>query len=111
MNAVPTLVCVNPGGLNVDQTTNPSGSVIVNANEPLCPDTANVPDAAVPVTDHPILVLPVAAIVVVNNILHKYWKPVRMFTADSWHINPPHRFAEPHEVEQEKIPPVLDKVK
>jgi hypothetical protein len=53
----------------------------------------------------------VAAVVVVNNILHKYWKPVRMFTADSWHINPPHRFAEPHEVEQEKIPPVLDKVK
>jgi hypothetical protein len=53
----------------------------------------------------------VAAVVVVNNILHKYWKPVRMFTADSWHINPPHRFAEPHEVEQEKIAPVLDKVK
>jgi hypothetical protein len=26
----------------------------------------------------------IAAIVVVNNILHKYWKPVRMFTADSW---------------------------
>jgi hypothetical protein len=56
-------------------------------------------------------VVVVAAIVVVNNILHKYWKPVRMFTADSWHINPPQRFAEPHEVEKEKIPPVLDKVK
>jgi hypothetical protein len=53
----------------------------------------------------------IAAIVVVNNILHKYWKPVRMFTADSWHINPPQRFAESHEIEQEKIPPVLDKVK
>jgi hypothetical protein len=26
----------------------------------------------------------IAAIVVVNNILHKYWKPVRMFTADSF---------------------------
>jgi hypothetical protein len=51
----------------------------------------------------------IAAIVIVNNILHKYWKPVRMFTADSWHINPPHRFAEPQELE--KIPPILDKAK
>ena len=53
----------------------------------------------------------IAAIVVINNIIHKYWKPVRIFTQDSWHINPPQRFAEPHEVEQEKIPPVLDKAK
>jgi hypothetical protein len=51
----------------------------------------------------------IAAIVIVNNILHKYWKPVRMFTADSWHINPPHRFAMHDELE--KIPPVLDKAK
>lgn len=28
-------------------------------------------------------------IVVINNLLHKYWKPVRIFTKDSWHINPP----------------------
>ena len=56
-------------------------------------------------------VVVVAAIVVVNNVLHKYWKPVRIFTQDSWHINPPQHFAEPHEVEQEKIPPVLDKAK
>jgi hypothetical protein len=28
-------------------------------------------------------------IVVINNILHKYWKPVRIFTSDSWNINPP----------------------
>jgi len=53
----------------------------------------------------------IATVVVVNNVLHKYWKPVRIFTADSWHINPPQRFAEPHEVEKEKIAPVLDKVK
>jgi len=53
----------------------------------------------------------IAAIVVVNNILHKYWKPVRIFTHDSWNLNPPHRFVEPHEVEQEKVPPTLDKVK
>jgi hypothetical protein len=54
----------------------------------------------------------IAAIVVVNNILHKYWKPVRIFTADSWNVNPPHRFAAPEEIlQQEKIPPVLDKAK
>ena len=53
----------------------------------------------------------IAAIVVINNIIHKYWKPVRIFTSDSWHINPPHRSAEPHEVEQEKIPPKLDNAK
>jgi hypothetical protein len=34
-----------------------------------------------------------AGLVVINNILSKYWKPVRMFTQDSWHINPPERFA------------------
>ena len=26
----------------------------------------------------------VACSIVINNILHKYWKPVRIFTADSW---------------------------
>lgn len=41
----------------------------------------------------------VAGIVAINNILHKYWKPIRIFTADSWYINPPpNRFAEPEEV-------------
>jgi uncharacterized protein (DUF58 family) len=41
----------------------------------------------------------VAAIVVVNNIIHKYWKPVRVFTSDSWAaINPPHRFASADEL-------------
>ena len=54
----------------------------------------------------------IAAIVVVNNILHKYWKPVKIFSADSWHVNPPHRFAAPEEIAQhEKISPVLDKAK
>ena len=51
----------------------------------------------------------IAAIVIVNNILHKYWKPVRIFSADSWHINPPHRFGMHDEIE--KIPPALDKAK
>lgn len=38
--------------------------------------------------------------VVVNNILHRYWKPVNIFTPDSWkgffppHTHP-HTYAEP----------------
>lgn len=32
----------------------------------------------------------IAGIVVVNNLLHKYWKPVKIFTPDSWKgFNPP----------------------
>ena len=32
----------------------------------------------------------VVTAVVINNILHKYWKPVRLFTPDSWTaFNPP----------------------
>jgi len=46
------------------------------------------------------------AIVFVNNIIHKYWKPVRIFSADSWHINPPMQHATPEEME--KIAPHLD---
>ena len=34
----------------------------------------------------------IAGVVVINNILHKYWKPVRMFTADSFSFNPPARY-------------------
>jgi hypothetical protein len=49
----------------------------------------------------------VAAIVAVNNILYKYWKPVRIFTSDSWSaMNPPHRFATAEDME--KIAPQLD---
>jgi hypothetical protein len=40
----------------------------------------------------------VAGIVAINNILHKYWKPVRMFTADSWHFNPPVRYVTEEEL-------------
>ena len=40
----------------------------------------------------------VAGIVAINNILHKYWKPVRIFTADSWHFNPPVRYATEEEL-------------
>jgi hypothetical protein len=38
----------------------------------------------------------IAAVVLVNNVLHKYWKPVKMFTPDSWKgFNPPTNIIEP----------------
>ena len=51
----------------------------------------------------------VIAVVVVNNIIHKFWKPVRIFTADSWNLNPPIHYATPQE--QEKTEPALEKKK
>ena len=51
-----------------------------------------------------VLVL-VAVVVTINNIVSNYWKPIRIFTADSWNINPPARFATQDEVE--KIAPHL----
>jgi len=36
----------------------------------------------------------VAGIVIINNIIHRYWKPVRIFTLDSWNVNPPPQFIE-----------------
>jgi hypothetical protein len=38
----------------------------------------------------------IVAIVAINNILHKYWKPVKIFTPDSWKgFNPPINYTEP----------------
>ena len=35
----------------------------------------------------------IAGIIIVNNLLHRYWKPVRMFTTDSWTaFNPPMQY-------------------
>jgi hypothetical protein len=48
----------------------------------------------------------IGAIIIVNNLLSKYWKPVRIFTSDSWNLNPPVRYATPEEME--KIAPHLD---
>ena len=48
----------------------------------------------------------VAGVVAINNLLSKYWKPVRIFTSDSWSAGPPYRFA--HEQEIEKVAPMLD---
>jgi len=44
----------------------------------------------------------VAAAVAVNNIIHRYWKPVRIFTSDSFSISSGSnaRFAEPHELDK-----------
>jgi len=39
-------------------------------------------------------VVVIIGIVIINNILNKYWKPVKIFTHDSWFINPPARFIE-----------------
>jgi hypothetical protein len=52
-------------------------------------------------------IIVVAGIVVINNIIAKYWKPVRMFTADSWNLNPPAGYA--HQEELNRIAPELAK--
>jgi hypothetical protein len=45
--------------------------------------------------------------VVINYIIERYWKPVRIFTADSWQMSGPNtRFAEPSEVEKSQEPKV-----
>ena len=49
----------------------------------------------------------IAAVVAVNNILHLYWKPVRVFTADSWNLNAPMRYVTPEELA--KIEPKIEK--
>ena len=44
--------------------------------------------------------------VTINNIISKYWKPIRIFTADSWNLNPPAQFVTQEEVD--RIPPHMD---
>ena len=53
----------------------------------------------------------VGGVVAVNNILHKYWKPVSLFTADSFHpfSAPPMHYAT--EEELARITPVMEKDK
>jgi hypothetical protein len=54
-------------------------------------------------------VIIVAGCAVINNILHKYWKPVRIFTADSWQpFSGIPRYAT--EEELAKIEPHINKV-
>jgi hypothetical protein len=52
-------------------------------------------------------IIVVAGVVVINNIIAKYWKPVRIFTSDSWNLNPPARYA--HQEELDRIAPELAK--
>ena len=56
-------------------------------------------------------VVVIGGVVAVNNILHKYWKPVRLFTADSFHpfSQPPMRYAT--EEELARITPTMEKDK
>jgi len=50
----------------------------------------------------------VVGVVVINNILYKYWKPVKIFTPDSWKaFNPPNQYASQEELN--RIAPILDK--
>lgn len=52
-------------------------------------------------------IIVVAGVVVINNIIAKYWKPVRIFTSDSWNLNPPVGYA--HQEELNRIAPELSK--
>ena len=50
----------------------------------------------------------VISIVIINNIFAKFWKPVKLFTPDSWTaINPPARYT--HQEELDRIAPELSK--
>ena len=51
----------------------------------------------------------VAAVVAINNILHKYWKPVRIFTSDSWMLNAPNRYVTQEEIVAMNAPKAVDK--
>jgi len=43
----------------------------------------------------------IVGVVFINNILHKFWKPVTLFSADSWKaLNPPQRFASQEELDR-----------
>ena len=53
------------------------------------------------------LVVVVAGIVVINNIIHKYWKSLGWFKSLSPVFDhPPARFAEPHELDKSNEPTV-----
>ena len=57
-------------------------------------------------------VVVVMGIVVINNIISRYWKPIRIFTEDSWHsFGSNARFVEPQEIEKMQDPAIDKKVK
>jgi len=52
-------------------------------------------------------IVEVIGVVAINNVIHRYWKPVRIFTADSWSVGTGSaRFAEPHELDKSQEPKV-----
>jgi len=56
-------------------------------------------------------VVVVIGIVAINNIIHKYWKPVKMFTPDSWKgFNPPYQRIV-HEEEIGRVAPHINESK
>lgn len=49
----------------------------------------------------------IVGLVVINNVIHKYWKPLGWFK--NWGLFPEHspvRFAEPHELDKSNEPKV-----
>ena len=48
------------------------------------------------------IVIVIVFIVIINNIIHKYWRPIKIFTDDSWNTFPNSRFVESHEVVENK---------
>jgi hypothetical protein len=55
-------------------------------------------------------VVVVIGIVVVNNIIFRYWKPIRIFTEDSWNsVGSSARFVEPLDVEKTQEPTLTKK--
>ena len=63
------------------------------------------------------MIIAIGTIVAINNIISIYWKPVRLFTSDSWAINS--RYISPEEYKEyadklaeleksEKIEPIVD---
>jgi hypothetical protein len=54
----------------------------------------------------------VIGLVVINNIIARYWQPIRIFTEDSWNsVGSSAKFAEPSEVETPQEPTIDKKVK
>jgi hypothetical protein len=50
------------------------------------------------------VVVMIAVAVLINNILHRHWKPVRLFTPDSWTaFNPPIQVAHVKEEADKKV--------
>ena len=45
-------------------------------------------------------VVVVGGVVIINNLIHNFWKPVTIFSRDSWFVNPPYEVNQ--EVQQTK---------